>query len=105
MFAPPPAAGAGNPLAMDPAAMQQMLSMMGGMGGGGMGGMGVETPATADMRPPEERFQVHLQVSYSFLVLYFFRDSGGGGGVFNPFFIPCPVSSLIHLFLPHSRSR
>jgi ubiquilin len=72
MFAPPPAgagagAAAGNPLAMDPAAMQQMLSMMGGMGGGGMGGMGGETPALADTRPPEERFQVQLQVSFGFL--------------------------------------
>jgi ubiquilin len=49
-----PGAAAGNPFAMDPAAMQQILSMMGGMGGG--------TQAPTDTRPPEERFQIQLQV-------------------------------------------
>ena len=61
MFAPPAAgagtgAGGANPFGMDPAAMQQMLGMMGGGG----------TPAPADTRPPEERFQVQLQVCYAF---------------------------------------
>lgn len=64
MFAPSVAgaggeAAAGNPFAMDPAAVQQMLSMM-----GGMGGMGGGTPAPTDTRPPEERFQVQLQVGH-----------------------------------------
>ena len=47
----------GGGLFGDPALMQQML---GAFGGGGLGG----APATpADARPPEERFQVQLQVS------------------------------------------
>lgn len=61
--APPP-----NPFAsmFDPAAMQQMLGMLGGgpgVGGSGFGGFGAAPAAPADTRPPEERFQVQLQVS------------------------------------------
>lgn len=59
---PPPAAGGtgANPpgagLFGDPAMMQQMLSALGG----------APSPAApADTRPPEERFQVQLQVSQS----------------------------------------
>ena len=52
---------------LDPAAIQQMLGTLGGGGmgtgvnafGGGFGGAPV---APADARPPEERFQVQLQV-------------------------------------------
>jgi ubiquilin len=52
-----------NPFGMDPALMQQMLfGGSGGLGGGGLGGMG-SPPPPADTRPPEERFQVQLQVS------------------------------------------
>lgn len=57
-----------NPFAsmFDPAMMQQMMGAMGGGGfggglGGGLGGFGA-TAAPADTRPPEERFQVQLQV-------------------------------------------
>lgn len=65
--------GAANPLGMfgNPAMMQQMQQMFGGGGGGlggglgsfgGMGGFGAPAAPT-DSRPPEERFQVQLQVS------------------------------------------
>ena len=83
--ATPGAGGAGgspqpNPLAgmFDPAAMQQMLGMLGGGGAGagapglgafgglgGLGGLGGVPAAPADTRPPEERFQVQLQVGCS----------------------------------------
>jgi ubiquilin len=54
---------AANPFPMfDPAAMQNMMSAFGGMGGGLGGGFGAPA-APADSRPPEERFQVQLQVS------------------------------------------
>lgn len=60
--AAPGAGGAGtapNPFAFDPALMQQMMGMNSfGAGGGGFG----TPPAPADTRPPEERFQVQLQV-------------------------------------------
>lgn len=69
LFAPPTVgagAGAGGGMFnMDPAAMQQMLGVMGGMGD--LDGWGAPAlPAVpADARPPEERFQVQLQVSVS----------------------------------------
>lgn len=49
---------------LDPAAMQQMLGMLGGGAGGlpGMGAFGVPPATPTDTRPPEERFQVQLQV-------------------------------------------
>lgn len=63
-----PSAGAGappNPYAsmFDPAAMQQMLGMLGG--GPALGGFGAPPAAPADSRPPEERFQVQLQVCFT----------------------------------------
>lgn len=60
-----------NPFGMDPALMQQLLG--GGMGGGlgGLGGFGAPA-APADSRPPEERFQVQLQVSCSPFTLWSF---------------------------------
>ena len=72
MFAPPaagvsPGAGVGsaaNPFGMDPAAMQQLFGMMGG-------GAQMPAPAPADTRPPEERFQVQLQVSFLYLQFFF----------------------------------
>lgn len=55
-----------NPFGMDPAMMQQLMGMgplgLGG-GGGGFGGMPAAPATPADTRPPEERFQVQLQVS------------------------------------------
>ena len=57
--APPPPPPPGGML--DPALMQQMLAAFGGGGGGGLGGFGSPL-APADSRPPEERFQVQLQV-------------------------------------------
>ena len=62
-----------NPM-FDPALMQQFLSMgpFGALGGGGAGGgipgggipgFSPPNPTPADTRPPEERFQVQLQVS------------------------------------------
>ena len=61
-----------NPF-LDPAMMQQLMGAFGGAGGGGLGGgpgggFGggglFGAPATpTDTRPPEERFQVQLQVS------------------------------------------
>lgn len=76
-FATPPATGispaspastneAANPLAnpfgFNPALMQQLMG--GGGLGGGLGGFGgFDAPAApTDTRPPEERFQVQLQV-------------------------------------------
>ena len=69
--APPPAAGGYNP-----ALMQQMLAAshamgQGGSAAGGWGGLGAAgyglgsppVPVPSDTRPPEERFQVQLQVS------------------------------------------
>lgn len=59
----PSAGGAGaapNPFAFDPALMQQMMGM--NAFGPSAGGFGTP-PAPADTRPPEERFQVQLQVS------------------------------------------
>lgn len=62
-------AGAGappaNPLGMNPAMMQQLLAGGGPFGGGmgGYGGVPAAPVAPADTRPPEERFQVQLQVS------------------------------------------
>lgn len=55
----------------DPALMQQMLSAFGGgsLGGGalgGGGGLGDFPAAPTDTRPPEERFQVQLQVHIYF---------------------------------------
>ncbi|RPD69361.1 hypothetical protein L226DRAFT_539873 [Lentinus tigrinus ALCF2SS1-7] len=84
----PGAEGAGGaaaaPPPFDPAMMQQMLAALGGAGAGaggagagaanpfanpfamgGLGGFG-SPPAPADSRPPEERFQVQLQVSLVF---------------------------------------
>ena len=63
-------AGAGAVPQFDPAAMQQMLGMLGGGGiGAGAnafgGGFGGAPAAPADTRPPEERFQVQLQVRLS----------------------------------------
>lgn len=69
-------AGAGLP-PFNPALMQQILSggggpfggLGGGLGGGfggGLGGLGGTPPAPADARPPEERFQVQLQVRTTF---------------------------------------
>lgn len=61
----PSTAGAGSPppFGMDPALMQQLLGAgpFGGGMGGGMGGFGAPA-APVDSRPPEERFQVQLQV-------------------------------------------
>ena len=71
--APASAGGAGanattsplmNPFTMNPALLQSMLDA----GGGGLGAYGVgggSAPAPADTRPPEERFQVQLQVCCS----------------------------------------
>ena len=81
--APPSGAGGYNP-----ALMQQMLaashsmgqgaSAAGGWGGFGAAGYGMGTPPVpvpSDTRPPEERFQVQLQVSlFHFLSLFFFRS-------------------------------
>ena len=60
-----------NPL-LDPAMMQQFLGAFGAPGGGGPGGLGgfggglFQPPATpADTRPPEERYQAQLEVSFS----------------------------------------
>lgn len=56
-------------------AMQQMFGMPYGPGAGGLGGFGgfggaPAVPATpADTRPPEERFQVQLQVRLFILIL------------------------------------
>ncbi len=70
-----PGAAAGSPFGMmDPALMQQLLAMgpLGGGGFGGFGGFGGSSPSPAasvppaDARPPEERFQVQLQVSCGF---------------------------------------
>lgn len=81
-----PGAGVGAGM-FDPALMQQMLAAMGGGVGagagagpagadpfglgvfGGLGAFGGAPAAPADTRPPEERFQVQLQVS-SFLMLW-----------------------------------
>lgn len=60
-----------NPFGLDPALMQQMLFGGGfgagaggaGAGGAGLGGFGAPPPP-ADARPPEERFQVQLQVCH-----------------------------------------
>ncbi|KAG2052752.1 hypothetical protein BDR06DRAFT_957470 [Suillus hirtellus] len=69
-FPPVPPAGAGtdagagaNPFGMfNPAALAQMQTAFGGSGGqGGFGGFGAPPAASADSRPPEERFQVQLQ--------------------------------------------
>jgi ubiquilin len=70
-----PSVGAGGPLAMDPSTMQQMLSMMGGVGGA--------TPAPTDMRPPEERFQVQLQVSCVCLFIFSSWCSGSPDLLFS----------------------
>ena len=56
---PPP-----NPF-LDPAMMQQLLALGGPGGGGGLGGLFGAPPTPADTRPPEERFQVQLEVSFS----------------------------------------
>ena len=71
LFGAPPAAAAGY----NPALMQQMLAASHGMGqganaAGGWGGFGAggygmgapPIPVPSDTRPPEERFQVQLQV-------------------------------------------
>lgn len=65
-------AGAGLP-PFNTALMQQILAggggPFGGLGGGfggGLGGLGGTPPAPADTRPPEERFQVQLQVRPTF---------------------------------------
>jgi len=54
-----PGAAAGspgvNPFGYNPALMQQILGLS--------GGLGASPPPPADTRPPEERFQVQLQVS------------------------------------------
>lgn len=73
-FFPPPTAEAGatpnaapvNPFNFNPALMQQFLGMnMGGLGGG------LAAPAAqTDARPPEERYQVQLQVSLLFHCLH-----------------------------------
>ena len=47
-----------NPFALNPALMQQVLSR-------GLGGAG-SMPSLADSRPPEERYQVQLQVFLRF---------------------------------------
>lgn len=98
-----PGAGAGAGL-FDPALMQQMLAAMGGGAGpgavagagaggadpfglgafgglGGLGGLGAfggAQAAPADTRPPEERFQVQLQVGNSPLLWseWVFTDGG-----------------------------
>ena len=77
LFGAPPAAAGGY----NPALMQQMLAAShamgqganaaGGWGGFGGAGYGMGTPPVpSDTRPPEERFQVQLQVSL-FYPLYF----------------------------------
>ena len=79
MFGAPPTAAGG----FNPALMQQMLAAShamgqganaaGGWGGFGGAGYGMGTPPVpvpSDTRPPEERFQVQLQVSL-FHSLYF----------------------------------
>jgi len=58
---PAAAAGTLNPFAMNPALLQQMMGMGASGFGGGFGG---PTPTPTDARPPEERFQVQLQVTY-----------------------------------------
>ena len=57
----------------NPAMMQEMMAALGGGGAGagaggfgglgGFGGFGGAAAAPSDTRPPEERFQVQLQVS------------------------------------------
>lgn len=73
-------AGAGSPGGAGAGAgFNPFMGVGGGWGapGGGFGGMGgAASPATpSDTRPPEERFQVQLQVCFAFLptFLYFFR--------------------------------
>ena len=75
---PPSAAGAGGGGGFNPALMQQMLAASNAMGqggaAGGWGGFGGpgfgmgSPPAPTDTRPPEERFQVQLQVSFLFIL-------------------------------------
>ena len=49
---------------LDPLMMQQLMGAFGGPGGGALGGGLFGAPAApADTRPPEERFQVQLEVS------------------------------------------
>ena len=66
----PTGATTGSPLPnpfLDPAMMQQLLAFGGPGGGGGGGGLGglFGAPTTpADTRPPEERFQTQLEVSF-----------------------------------------
>ena len=51
----------------DLAMMQQLLALGGsGGGGGGLGGLFGAPPTPADTRPPEERFQVQLEVRFSY---------------------------------------
>lgn len=69
-----------NPFGLDPALMQQMLfgggfgggaggaAGAGGAGFGGPGGFGAPAPP-ADTRPPEERYQVQLQVSLPLILM------------------------------------
>ena len=59
--APPPPGGM-----FDPAMMQQMMAAFGGGGAGGLAAFGAPPAAPADSRPPEERFQVQLQVRFVF---------------------------------------
>ena len=69
--APPGAAGGYNPALMQQMlaashAMSQGANAAGGWGGFGAGGYGMGAPpipVPSDTRPPEERFQVQLQVS------------------------------------------
>lgn len=73
--APPGAAGAYNPALMQQMlaashAMGQGANAAGGWGGFGAGGYGLgnpPVPVPSDTRPPEERFQVQLQVNLSIL--------------------------------------
>ena len=74
--AAPPAAAALPPLfnPFNPAAMQQMMGMYGNDPFGRFGGAGAAPSAPADSRPPEERFQVQLQVRH---VVYYVSGANG----------------------------
>jgi ubiquilin len=60
-----------NPFTMNPALLQSMLDA----GGGGFAYGGGAAPAPADTRPPEERFQVQLQVCVLLAHCYSTDDS------------------------------
>jgi hypothetical protein len=85
--APTPNQFESNPFSADPSALLQLL----GAGGPGFAG----APPSAEARPPEERFQVQLQVR-AFIMPYVCIDMSSLFSNYMTWASPTPLKTCVH---------